>query len=86
MRIYILKSETRRDLRAFAGEPAGSKLPQRHGPWTVVGVVRSGVGPPYKFSRLSVERSIDDDGFQLWRLRIKVRPSSEVAPATSGEA
>jgi hypothetical protein len=28
MRIYIFKSETRKDLRAFAGDLAGSRLPQ----------------------------------------------------------
>ena len=39
MRIYIFKSETRRQLHAFAGDPMGSKLPPRHGPWTVTGVI-----------------------------------------------
>jgi hypothetical protein len=72
MRIYVFKSETRTDLRAFAGDAAGSKLPQQHGPWIVVGVVRPEADLPHKFSRLSVERSIDNDGFQLWRLRAKV--------------
>jgi hypothetical protein len=28
MRIYIFKSETRKELCAFAGDPMGSKLPQ----------------------------------------------------------
>ena len=32
MRIYIFKSETSKELRALAGDPAGSKLPQNHGP------------------------------------------------------
>jgi hypothetical protein len=36
MRIYIFKSETRQELRAFAGDPVGSKLPQQHGPWTAI--------------------------------------------------
>ena len=39
MRIYIFKSETRKELRAFAGDPGDSKLPSPHGPWTVTGVV-----------------------------------------------
>jgi len=68
MRIYIFKSETRRGLRAFAGDPAGSKLPNQHGPWTPIGVVRPEADPLHKFSRLSIERAIDGDGFQLWRL------------------
>jgi len=28
MQIYIFKSETRKGLHAFAGDPMGSKLPQ----------------------------------------------------------
>jgi hypothetical protein len=44
MRIYIFKSETRKELRAFAGDPMGSKLPQNHGPWTVMGGGRAASG------------------------------------------
>jgi hypothetical protein len=71
MRFYIFKSETRRQLRAFAGDPAGSKLPRQHGPWTVTGVVRPDATPPHKFSRVAIERAIDGEGFQLWRLSPK---------------
>ncbi|HLH96796.1 MAG TPA: hypothetical protein VKW08_16920 [Xanthobacteraceae bacterium] len=71
MRIYIFKSENRQGLRAFADDPSGSKLPQHHGPWTVVGVVRPESDPPHKFSRVSIERAIDAAGFQLWRLSAK---------------
>ena len=71
MRIYIFKSETRKELRAFAGDPAGSKLPQQHGPWTVTGVVRPEGDPPYKFSRTAIELAINNEGFQLWRLSAK---------------
>ena len=73
MRIYIFKSEGGRGLRAFAGDPAGSKLPQQHGPWTVIGVVRPEVDPPHKFSRVSIEQAIGVDGFQLWRLSGKAQ-------------
>jgi hypothetical protein len=51
MRIYIFKSETRKELRAFAGDPGGSKLPSQHGPWTVTGVVGPGRDPPYNLTR-----------------------------------
>ena len=71
MRIYIFKSETRRELRAFASDPGGSKLPQQHGPWTAIGVVRPEADPPHKFSRVAIERAIDGEGFQLWRLSAK---------------
>lgn len=41
MRIYIFRSEAKSELRAFARDAAESKLPDRFGPWRVVGVVRS---------------------------------------------
>ena len=68
MRIYIFKSETRKELRAFAGDPVGSKLPSQHGPWTVTGVVGPERDPPYNFSRDAIQEAIDANGFQLWRL------------------
>jgi hypothetical protein len=71
MRIYIFKSETLAGLRAFAGDPGGNKLPQQHGPWTAIGVIRPEADPPHKFSRMAIERAIDGDGFQLWRLSAK---------------
>jgi hypothetical protein len=69
MHIYIFKSETRKDLRAFAGNAAGTELPSKHGPWTAIGVVRPEADPPHKLSRDSIERAIEGDGFQLWRLK-----------------
>jgi hypothetical protein len=67
MRIYIFKSETTNELRAFAGEPTGSKLPPNHGPWTATGVVAGGKAPPHNFSRAAIEEAIGGEGFQLWR-------------------
>jgi hypothetical protein len=72
MRIYIFKSETRNELRAFAGDPMGSKLPQNHGPWTVTGVVGPDKAPPHNFPRNEIEEAIDVEGFQLWRLGKKM--------------
>jgi hypothetical protein len=69
MRIYIFKSEARTGLRAFAGDPMGSKLPQNHGPWTVTGVVGVDRAPPHNFSRDAIELAISNAGFQLWRFR-----------------
>ena len=76
MRLYIFKSEKTNDLRAFAAEPDGSKLPRNHGPWTVVGVVGEDKAPPHNFSRVAIEKAIDGNGFQLWRFIKK-----EQAPA-----
>jgi hypothetical protein len=67
MRFYIFKSESANELRAFAGELKGSKLPSNHGPWTVVGVVGPAGVPPHNFSRTAIEEAIDGQGFQLWR-------------------
>jgi hypothetical protein len=77
MRIYIFKSETRKELRAFAGDPIGSKLPQNHGPWTVTGVVGPHKAPPHNFSRNVIEEAIDGEGFQLWRLGKRWKPKPD---------
>jgi hypothetical protein len=71
MRMYIFKSETTKDLRAFAGDPAGAKLPGNHAPWTATGIVRADEPPPHTLSRETIERAIQAEGFQLWRLRRK---------------
>jgi hypothetical protein len=71
MRIYMFKSETREELRAFAGDLVGSKLPPRHGPWTAVGAVGPDKAPPHKLSRDAIEKAIEAEGFQLWRLASK---------------
>ena len=71
MRFFIFKSETRKGLRAFAGDPAGSKLPENHGPWSITGVVTEDRAPPHNLSREAIEKAIADEGFQLWRLSKK---------------
>ncbi|HEY5966287.1 MAG TPA: hypothetical protein VIU42_19910 [Xanthobacteraceae bacterium] len=67
MRLFMFKSDTNRELYAFAGEPGGQQLPSRHGPWTAVGVVRDDKEPPHKMSRPVIEKSIADQGFQLYK-------------------
>ncbi|MEA2904014.1 MAG: hypothetical protein QOG83_1585 [Alphaproteobacteria bacterium] len=71
MRIYSFKSETTKELRAFAGDTIGSKLPGNHGPWTVIGVIAPDSVPPHNFSRGAIEKAIGSAGFQLWRLSKK---------------
>jgi hypothetical protein len=71
MRIFIFKSEAKRDLRAFTGDPGGEKLPSKFGPWYAVGVVRADKDPPYNLSRETIEQAIADPGFQLFRLKAK---------------
>lgn len=71
MRIYIFKSEANDSLRAFAGDPGGSKLPTQFRPWHAVGVIGPDKDPPHKLSRADIERAIDGAGFQLWRMKAK---------------
>jgi hypothetical protein len=69
MQIYMFTSQSAANLRAFAGDEAGSKLPERHGPWNADGSIRSGEHPPHRFSRAKIEQAIKFDGFQLWRMK-----------------
>jgi hypothetical protein len=66
MRIFMFKSRAKADLRAFSGEPAGLKLPEKYGPWDPIGVVRPDASPPHGFSRKTIEAAIARDSFQLW--------------------
>ena len=68
MRIYIFKSERTKELRAFAGDAIGTKLPENHAPWTVTGVIADNKAPPHNLSRETIEDAIETEGFQLWRL------------------
>jgi len=69
MRIYIFKSDADSRLRAFAGDREGSKLPARFRPWYVQGVIAPEKDPPHNFPRDEIEKAIDAQGFQLWRLK-----------------
>jgi hypothetical protein len=73
MHIYIFKSGAKSGLRAFAGDAAGSRLPDGHGPWHAVGVIRPDKDPPHSFARSDIERAIDSDGYQLWRMKAKAK-------------
>jgi len=69
MRFYIFKSETTKDLRAFAADVGGARLPDNHAPWTVTGVVNADAAPPHNLSRETIEGAIEAKGFQLFRLK-----------------
>ena len=69
MRIYIFKSDAMSGLRAFAGDLPGSRLPEKFRPWHAIGAVGPDKDPPHKLSRHQIERAIDADGFQLWRMK-----------------
>ena len=69
MRLFMFKSEGNRGLHAFAPDPGGAQLPERHGPWIGVGVVREDKDPPYRMSRASIEKAFADQGFQLYKMK-----------------
>jgi hypothetical protein len=69
MNIYIFQSEGKSELKAFAGDAGGSKLPSQFRPWHAVGVVGAGKALPHNVSRPTVEDAIATHGFQLWRLK-----------------
>jgi hypothetical protein len=69
MRIYIFKSDANKDLRAFAGDLKGIKLPEQFRPWHAIGAIAPDRDPPHKLPREEIERAIDLHGFQLWRMK-----------------
>jgi hypothetical protein len=75
MRIFIFKSESSPELRAFGGDLVGSMLPAQFKPWHAVGSVAPDHEPPYHLSRELIETAINDRGFQLWRMSKKMADS-----------
>jgi len=69
MRLYIFKSNAKSDLRAFAADLTGSKLPDQFRPWHAIGAVGPDKEPPFRLSRQEIERAIEAHGFQLLRMK-----------------
>jgi hypothetical protein len=69
MQIYMFRSETKRELHAFAADRAGSQLPDKFAPWHATGVITPERKPPHNLPRDQIERAINDQGFQLWRMK-----------------
>jgi hypothetical protein len=73
MRIFVFRSEANENLRAFAGDLDGSKLPSQFQPWHAVGSIAADRDPPHQLSRKQIEKAIKDQGFQLWRIKPKAK-------------
>jgi len=69
MKLYIFRSGASKELRAFAGDIEGSKLPGQFSPWQAIGVVGAEKAPPHNLSRDDIEAAISSRGFQLWRIK-----------------
>jgi len=83
MRLYIFKSDVKSELRAFAADLMGTKLPDQFGPWHAIGIVGPGKDPPHRLSREVIERAIETHGFQLWRMKTTVKNSQSQPDAVS---
>jgi hypothetical protein len=75
IRIFVFKSETNKELHAFAGDLAGYKLPSQFKPWHATGAIAPDREFPYNLSRAAVETAIKDHGYQMWR--VKKSPSDK---------
>jgi hypothetical protein len=73
MRIFVFKSGTNVNLRAFAGDLEGSKLPSQFRPWHAIGSIAADRDPPHQLSRRQIEKAINEQGFQLWRMKPKTK-------------
>ena len=69
MNIFIFKSESNRELRAFSDDQGGHKLPKQFRPWHAVGVVKPDGTPPNNLSRDVIEKAIADSGYQLYKMK-----------------
>jgi len=69
MQIYMFRSQPKRDLQAFTGDVAGSQLPGQFAPWHATGVIKADRKPPHNLSRDEIESAINEQGFQLWRMK-----------------
>jgi hypothetical protein len=47
----------------------------------VTGVVTAEANPPHNLSRDAIEEAIEVEGFQLWRMRKKTKPTPTQARA-----
>jgi hypothetical protein len=69
MRIVIFKSQPNPTLRAFSADQGGQELPKQFAPWHAIGVVSPGSDLPHKLDRSVIEKAINSNGYQLWRLK-----------------
>ncbi|CAN7640709.1 PRC-barrel domain-containing protein [Bosea sp. LjRoot237] len=63
---YLFQAVNSPDLRGFAEEPAGAKLPRDLGPWTLVQQIRPNEEWTPTVSRAVVAAGIIENGFYLW--------------------
>jgi hypothetical protein len=67
--IHTFSSTNGSGLHACTDDPEGRSLPIRHGPWKHVGRVQAGRDLPHGLDRGTIEKAIEANGFQMWRIR-----------------
>jgi hypothetical protein len=68
-KIYTFASEAPNELFAFASDQSGSSLPEKHGPWKSIGDIGPRDEIPHRLNRRSIEKAIDEHGYQMWRMK-----------------
>jgi hypothetical protein len=69
MKIYTFASDAASRLFAFAGDRAGSSLPEQHGPWKSAGEIGPNDEIDYGLDRKRIEHAIGEHGYQMWRIK-----------------
>ena len=67
--IYKFASTAPNGLFAFAGDRAGTQLPEKHGPWKSAGTIQARESIPHRLDRNVIEQAISEQGYQMWRLK-----------------
>lgn len=69
MKIYAFASDAPSRLFAFAGDRAGSSLPEQHGPWKSAGEIGPDDEVQHGLDRKQIEQAIREHGYQMWRMK-----------------
>jgi hypothetical protein len=48
-------------------------LPSQFRPWHAIGSIAADRDPPHQLSRRQIEKAINEQGFQLWRMKPKTK-------------
>jgi hypothetical protein len=73
---YVFQSGRSTELRGFAEDAAGTKLPLEYGPWTLVQQITPDQGWDLGISRAVVATAVLENGFYLWG-PLEQRPSTK---------
>jgi hypothetical protein len=71
--LFIYSSQKTKDVFCYAGDSAGSQLPETLQPWKALGVLRADQIPPHGMSRSAIEAGVKAKGYQLWRKTLPVK-------------